>query len=167
MWRGRAPARPPQRAPRFGVLVGWIAARRIAWAAHAEIDGQILASIGERGVVGHGQIERHEFEERFDEALRLAQRQLVEEAQASLNGEVGVDRVAAPLRGAVVAPAFDGLLGDPDREATPLDKRVVVLAPILDLVSGLGHKVEGCDIQQAALHFIVWAKRPNSWAAAA
>ena len=92
---------------------------------------QRLGPPAEGGEVRHRQVEAEQLEDRADQSLGLAQRQVEHSAerQSCRNRKVGVVRLTArrgPRRG---FPGGDGLIREPHGQTAPLPQRLVILLP--------------------------------------
>ena len=113
----------------------------------------VAGPAAEGGVVGHGQVQPHQLEERAGEPLGGPQGEVVDgpEGQQALDGQVAVLELGPPLGRPLVSPRPERLLIDPEGERAPADQGVVVLLPVADAVGGLrgglasGHR--GCGGQ--------------------
>ena len=88
-------------------------------------------------MIGHCEIELHQFKDRLEEALSLPTGQSVYSLDSghSLNRQVGISLRSASLSGQFIGrPLLDGFGTDPDGEASPLFERGVILAPVADRV---------------------------------
>ena len=104
---------------------------------------QRLGPAAKGGVVGHRQSQPEQVQRGADQPFRLAQGQ----AEHGPQGQRRQDRQwgvpGLPARGGArrCAPAFDGCVGEPHRQAAALAQAGVVLAPVLNLMGLLGDVV--------------------------
>ena len=96
----------------------------------------MLATPGERGVIGHGQIETQHPEDRSQEAFSLPQGQVEDEPerQRGFDGEIGILPLPATRADAHGLPGGDRLRGQPHGDIASLDQRSVVCRPVPDVV---------------------------------
>ena len=97
---------------------------------------EMLATPGERGVIGRGQVETQHPEDRRQEAFSLPQGQVEDEPerQRGFDGEIGILPLPATLADAHGLPSGDRIRGQPHGDITSLDQRSVVCRPIPDVV---------------------------------
>jgi hypothetical protein len=112
-------------------------------------------------MIGHCEIELHQFKDRLEEALSLPTGQSVYSLDSghSLNRQVGISLRSASLSGQFIGrPLLDGFGTDPDGEASPLFERGVILAPVADAVRGfLFHRKKSIPrhlIRNSSLRFV-------------
>jgi len=94
-----------------------------------------------RGVIHHRQVKFKHLDQRAEQALSGAQREVKElsDSQGADYGRVGVEAgLAAAARGVRVEPGINGRLVEPQGEASTLNEGGVILAPVLDAVRGFG-----------------------------
>ena len=96
----------------------------------------MLATPGERGVIGRGQVETQHPEDRRQEAFSLPQGQVEDEPerQRGFDGEIGILPLPATFADAHGLPGGDRIRGQPHGDITSLDQRSVVCRPIPDVV---------------------------------
>jgi hypothetical protein len=72
----------------------------------------------ERRVIGAGQRQAHQGQERTEKAFSLAQRQVKEqpERERGLNGNIGIDWLSTPLIGLRSCPSVESVLTEPERD---------------------------------------------------
>jgi len=102
-------------------------------------DRQAAAPARERRVIGHGQVEPQQLEDRGEEALGLPSGERVNGLDGGhrLNGQVGVLIRSPALAGLLfVAPVAADVISDPDGQASPASERGVILLPVADEVRG-------------------------------
>ena len=97
---------------------------------------EMLATPGERGVIGRGQVETQHPEDRRQEAFSLPQGQVEDEPerQRGFDGEIGILPLPATFADAHGLPSGDRIRGHPHGDITSLDQRSVVCRPIPDVV---------------------------------
>ena len=97
---------------------------------------EMLATPGERGVIGRGQVETQHPEDRRQEAFRLPQGQVEEEPerQRGFDGEIGTLPLPATCADAHGLPSGDRIRGQPHGDIASLDQRSVGCRPIPDVV---------------------------------
>ena len=97
---------------------------------------KVPAPSGQSGVVRDVQMSAHELEDRKQEPLGLAERQMKEQAhgERGLNGKVGVLPLSTTTTRGPAAPVSGGVWREPDGEAPTLNQRSVVLGPVADAV---------------------------------
>ena len=85
------------------------------------------------------QMNCHQLEDRDEESLGLAEREVEERTQGErgLDRQVGVLRLTAATFGGLGVPVVDGVLRKPERDVAALDEGLVVLSPVRDAVAGL------------------------------
>ena len=105
---------------------------------------EVLAAPRERRMIGRGQIEAHQPEERRQDPLGLAEGQGEDEPdrQRRFNREVGVPQLPAPPADPRGLPGGDGGRREPDRDVASSDEGAIVGGPVLDAVFRL---VRGMD----------------------
>ena len=96
----------------------------------------MLATPGERGVIGRGQIETQHPENRRQEAFSLPQGQVEDEPerQRGFDDEIGILPLPATFADAHGLPSGDRIRGQPHGDIASLDQRSVVCRPISDVV---------------------------------
>ena len=96
----------------------------------------MLATPGERGVIGRGQVETQHPEDRRQEAFSLPQGQVEDEPerQRGFDGEIGILQLPATFADAHGLPGGDRIRGQPHGDIAALDQRSVVCRPIPDVV---------------------------------
>ena len=96
----------------------------------------MLATPGERGVIGRGQVETQHPEDRRQEAFSLPQGQVEDEPerQRGFDGEIGILPLPATFADAHGLPSGDRIRGQPHGDIAALDQRSVVCRPIPDVV---------------------------------
>ena len=96
----------------------------------------MLATPGERGVIGRGQLETQHPEARRQEAFSLPQGQVEDEPerQRGFDSEIGILPLPATLADAHGLPSGDRIRGQPHGDIAALDQRSVVCRPIPDVV---------------------------------
>ena len=96
----------------------------------------MLATPGERGVIGRGQVETQHPEDRRQEAFSLPQGQVEDEPerQRGFDGEIGILPLPATFADPHGLPSGDRIRGQPHGDITSLDQRSVVCRPIPDVV---------------------------------
>ena len=96
----------------------------------------MLATPGERGVIGRGQLETQHPEDRRQEAFSLPQGQVEDEPerQRGFDGEIGILQLPATCADAHGLPSGDRIRGQPHGDIASLDQRAVVCRPIPDVV---------------------------------
>ena len=99
-------------------------------------DGQCFGSPAQRRMVGHGEIETEQADDRPDQTFGLAQREAEHGAQGQRrrDRQGGVVRLAAGRGAPLGTPGRDRGVGEPDRQAPALAQGSVILRPIRDLV---------------------------------
>ena len=97
---------------------------------------EMLATPGERGVIGRGQVETQHPEDRRQEAFSLPQGQVEDEPerQRGFDGEIGILPLPATFADAHGLPSGDRIRGQPHGDIASLDQRSVVCRPIPDVV---------------------------------
>ena len=97
---------------------------------------EMLATPGERGVIGRGQVETQHPEDRRQEAFSLPQGQVEDEPerQRGFDGEIGIRPLPATFADAHGLPSGDRIRGQPHGDIAALDQRSVVCRPIPDVV---------------------------------
>ena len=95
-----------------------------------------LATPGECGVIGRGQVETQHPEDRRQEAFSLPQGQVDDEPERprGFDGEIGILPLPATRATAHGLPGGDRIRGQPHGDITSLDQRSVVCRPIPDVV---------------------------------
>lgn len=91
-------------------------------------------------MIGHCEIEFHQFKDRLEETLSLPPRQSVNglDCGHSLNRQVGISLRSARLSSQFIGrPILDGFGTDQDGATSPLFERSVILAPVVDAVRGV------------------------------
>ena len=93
---------------------------------------EMLATPGERGVIGRGQLETQHPEDRRQEAFSLPQGQVDDEPerQRGFDGEIGRLQLPATVADAHGLPSGDRVRGQPHGDIASLDQRSVVCRPI-------------------------------------
>ena len=96
---------------------------------------EMLATPGERGVIGRGQVETQHPEDRRQEAFSLPQGQVEDkpERQRGFDGEIGILQLPATFADAHGLPSGDRIRGQPHGDIASLDQRAVVCRPIPDV----------------------------------
>ena len=96
----------------------------------------MLATPGERGVIGRGQLETQHPEDRRQEAFSLPQGQVEDEPerQRGFDGEIGILPLPATFADPHGLPSGDRIRGQPHGDIASLDQRSVVCRPIFDVV---------------------------------
>ena len=96
----------------------------------------MLATPGERGVIGRGQSETQHPEDRRQEAFSLPQGQVEDEPerQRGFDGEIGILPLPATFADPHGLPSGDRIRGQPHGDITSLDQRSVECRPIPDVV---------------------------------
>ena len=96
----------------------------------------MLATPGERGVIGRGQSETQHPEDRRQEAFSLPQGQVEDEPerQRGFDGEIGILPLPATFADPHGLPSGDRIRGQPHGDIAALDQRSVVCRPISDVV---------------------------------
>ena len=96
----------------------------------------MLATPGERGVIGRGQVETQHPEDRRQEAFSLPQGQVEDEPerQRGFDGEIGILPLPATFADPHGLPSGDRIRGQPHGDIAALDQRSVVCRPIPDVV---------------------------------
>ena len=97
---------------------------------------EMLATPGERGVIGRGQVETQHPEDRRQEAFSLPQGQVEDEPerQRGFDGEIGILQLPATFADAHGLPSGDRIRGQPHGDIASLDQHSVVCRPIPDVV---------------------------------
>ena len=92
----------------------------------------MLATPGERGVIGRGQLETQHPEDRRQEAFSLPQGPVDDEPerQRGFDGEIGRLQLPATVADAHGLPSGDRVRGQPHGDIASLDQRSVVCRPI-------------------------------------
>lgn len=101
---------------------------------------QPLAAPAKASVVGNGNTETEQLDDRAEEPLCLPKRQGVDlpNGQGGFDRDIGVDALAAGPATGPCSPAFAGVLGEPDRDVTAPAQRPLVCRPVTDFVGLLG-----------------------------
>ena len=96
----------------------------------------MLATPGERGVIGRGQSETQHPEDRRQEAFSLPQGQVEDEPerQRGFDGEIGIRPLPATFADPHGLPSGDRIRGQPHGDIAALDQCSVVCRPISDVV---------------------------------
>ena len=96
----------------------------------------MLATPGERGVIGRGQSETQHPEDRRQEAFSLPQGQVEDEPerQRGFDGEIGILPLPATFADPHGLPSGDRIRGHPHGDIASLDQCSVVCRPISDVV---------------------------------
>ena len=96
----------------------------------------MLATPGERGVIGRGQSETQHPEDRRQEAFSLPQGQVEDEPerQRGFDGEIGILPLPATFADPHGLPSGDRIRGQPHGDIASLDQCSVVCRPISDVV---------------------------------
>ena len=96
----------------------------------------MLATPGERGVIGRGQLETQHPEDRRQEAFSLPQGQVEDEPerQRGFDGEIGILPLPATFADPHGLPSGDRIRGQPHGDIASLDQRSVVCRPMSDVV---------------------------------
>ena len=96
----------------------------------------MLAALGERRVIGRGAVDAHHSEERVQEALGLAQRQVEDETERErgFDREVGVLELPSTRADAARRPGVDGLRCQPQGDVAPADEGAIVGGPVRNAV---------------------------------
>ena len=99
----------------------------------------MLTTARERGVVRNLKIDSHHLEERFQEALGLAQWQAKDQTQRDGRFDHQIRRLplSAALAGRSRLPRINHIQRNPQREVATLYERAVSGRPVLDVVLGL------------------------------
>ena len=111
-------------------------------------------------MVGHCEIELHQFKDRLEEALSLSASQSVNGLDSGhrLNRQICISRRGSRISGQFIGrPILDGLWTDPDGEASPFFERGVILAPVADAVCVLLHGRKSISrhcIRNSSLSFV-------------
>ena len=97
---------------------------------------EMLATPGERGVIGRGQVETQHPEDRRQEAFSLPQGQVEDEPerQRGFDGEIGILQLPATFADAHGLPSGDRIRGQPHGDIASLDQHSIVCRPIPDVV---------------------------------
>ena len=97
---------------------------------------EMLATPGERGVIGRGQLETQHPEDRRQEAFSLPQGQVDDEPerQRGFDGEIGILPLPATFADPHGLPSGDRIRGQPHGDIASLDQCSVVCRPISDVV---------------------------------
>ena len=116
---------------------------------------QMLTAPGARRIVGNGEGEAHDPEQRVQEPFGLAQREMIEEpqGQGGLDGEIRV----APLPAAVAAPAgrpgSARFRGHPQCHIATSNEGLIVGRPVrnavLRLIRGMDLRLHPCNVAPA------------------
>ena len=90
---------------------------------------QRLGSPAEGGEIGHRQVEAEQLEDRADQPLGLAQRQMEHSAQGQgcRDRQVRVVRLATRRGSRRGFPGGDGVLREPHGQTAPLPQRLIIL----------------------------------------
>ena len=114
---------PVLSATKMARLVG-----RLRW--HRHLQPSVTTRQGR--VVRCRQIQRQYLQQRLDKALGLPQGQTKQftQRQGRLNGLLRVKKWGAALSRSVIPPAIDCFLTQPNRQATVLDQRAIIEAPV-------------------------------------
>src|SRR5262249_44339987 len=118
-------------------------------------------------MLGHRQVELHQFKDRLEEALGLASGQAVNglDRRHSLDRQVGISRRSAWLSSQFIGrPIGDGFRTDPDGETSSLFERGVILAPVADAVRGffLFHTLKLPRHRIRSAYFFIRATKPRA-----
>ena len=83
---------------------------------------QMLTAPGERRIVGNGEVETHDPEQRVQEPFGLAQREMGDEpqGQSGLDGEIRVAPLPTPPAAPAGRPGSDRFRGHPHRHIAAL-----------------------------------------------
>ena len=86
----------------------------------------------QRRMIGDGQVDFQHSHDRANQPFALAERQSKHRSQCQrcFNGEIGIMRLAAPRRPGLRLPTRQRFFGEPDRQASTIAKRCVIIPPI-------------------------------------
>ena len=110
----------------------------------AKGDLEVLTAAGERRVIGRGQAEAHQLEQRREEAFGLAERQVEEKTQrhGRFDGDVRVLPLPTPPAVAVRCPRRDRVGGQPHSEVAAPDEGVFIGGPVANVILCLGRGMD-------------------------
>ena len=117
-----------------------------------------LTAPGERRIVGNGEVETHDPEQRVQEPFGLAQREMGEEpqGQSGLDGEIRVPPLPTPPAAPAGRPGSDRFRGHPHRHIAAANEGPVVGRPdrhaIFRRVRGMGLRLPPCRVAPAEGH---------------
>ena len=116
---------------------------------------QMLTAPGERRIVGNGEVETPDPEQRVQEPFGLAQREMVDEpqGQSGLDGEIrGAPRPTPPAAPAG-RPGSDRFRGHPHRHIAAANEGLVIGRPVrhavLRLIRGVNLRLHPCSVAPA------------------
>ena len=91
-----------------------------------------MLSPAERGVIGGGEFEAKQADDRTDQSLRLAQRRAEHgsQRQSCFDRQWRVIRLSAWRGARLGPPAGDGFIGEPDGESSALAQGGIILPPM-------------------------------------
>ena len=119
---------------------------------------QMLTAPGERRIVGNGEVETHDPEQRVQEPFGLAQREMVDEpqGQSGLDGEIRGAPPPTPPAAPAGRPGSDRFRGHPHRHIAAANEGPVVGRPvrhaIFRLVRGMDLRLHPCSVAPAEGH---------------
>ena len=119
---------------------------------------QMLTAPGERRIVGNGEVETHDPEQRVQEPFGLAQREMGDEpqGQSGLDGEIRVAPLPTPPAAPAGRPGSDRFRGHPHRHIAAANEGPVVGRPvrhaIFRLVRGMDLRLHPCSVAPADGH---------------
>jgi hypothetical protein len=127
-------------------------------------NGQTSTPAAQRGVSGDGNIDVEHIGNRSQQAFGLPQRLVKHQAQheAGLDSSRRIDRLTAALSGGWRMPCRHRLLGEPDRQASPLYQSGIILRPIRQPISRLGKLVTAAFVEFVRHEFPKRSRRNGS-----
>ena len=96
------------------------------------LNRQSTSPTTERRMIGNGKINPQQPHDRGDQPFALAQSQSKNSSQSQcrLNGQIGIMRLAARRCSRLRLPTHQRFFGEPDRQASTIAKRCVIVPPI-------------------------------------
>ena len=116
---------------------------------------QMLTAPGERRIVGNGEVETHDPEQRVQEPFGLAQREMVDEpqGQGGLDGEIRGAPLPTPPAAPAGRPGSDRFRGQPHRHIAAANEGLVIGRPVrnavLRLIRGVNLRLHPCSVAPA------------------
>ena len=134
----------------------------LAWRDQPQAARQMLATPGERRIVGGGEVEAHHPEQGVQEPFGLEQREMVDEpqGQGGLDGEIRVPPLPAPLATPAGCPGGDRLRGHPHRHIAASNEGLIVGGPVRNAVTG--YRGDGSGGGARVWETVGWGARRSS-----
>ncbi len=127
----------------------------------------MLTAPRERRLVGNGEVETHDPEQRVQEPFGLAQREMVDEpqGQSGLDGEIRVAPLPTPPAAPPGRPGSDRFRGHPHRHIAAANEGLVIGRPVrhavLRLIRGMDLRLHPGSVAPAEGHEKCGPRRPT------